>query len=173
MTGVGWGVAGCGWVARDHALPALQQVPGARVVALHDRDPAALERVRELWQACGADVVEMSAEHHDQVLAETSHLPHVLAYTLVDNLARKAERREIFRYAAGGFRDFTRIASSDPAMWRDICLANRAALGEALRDFRADLDRIITAVEQGDESTLIDRFSRAKTARDRFTREEP
>ncbi len=148
---------------------------GRRVILTPEPETggAALERVRELWQACGADVVEMSAEHHDQVLAETSHLPHVLAYTLVDNLARKAERREIFRYAAGGFRDFTRIASSDPAMWRDICLANRAALGEALRDFRADLDRIITAVEQGDESTLIDRFSRAKTARDRFTREEP
>ncbi len=88
----------------------------------------AVARVRSLWQATGAEVLEMEVERHDQVLARTSHLPHLLAFSLVDTLARQDERLEIFRYAAGGFRDFTRIAGSDPVMWRDIFTANRQAV---------------------------------------------
>ena len=91
-------------------------------------DTAALALVERLWRALGADVEHMEVEHHDEVLAATSHLPHVLAFGLVDSLAKRSENLEIFRYAAGGFRDFTRIAGSDPLMWHDICLANREAV---------------------------------------------
>lgn len=91
-------------------------------------DPAATTRVRTMWERCGARVSEMQVAHHDEVLAATSHLPHILAYGPVDTLANLEEHDEVFQHAAGGFRDFTRIASSDPTMWRDICLANRVAI---------------------------------------------
>jgi prephenate dehydrogenase len=119
-----------------------------------------------MWQAAGAEVVTMSVEHHDEVLAATSHLPHLLAYTLVDMLARLDDRREVFAFAAGGFRDFTRIASSDPTMWRDISLGNRAAIAHMLREYRGELDRLIAAVEAGDGAALETVFARAKAARD-------
>ncbi|RUR51475.1 bifunctional prephenate dehydrogenase/3-phosphoshikimate 1-carboxyvinyltransferase [Vreelandella populi] len=131
-------------------------------------DPNALARVRALWQACGADVLEMDVERHDQVLARTSHLPHLLAFSLVDTLARQDERLEIFRYAAGGFRDFTRIAGSDPVMWRDIFIANRHAVLASLDDFEAGLARLRQAVESGDSDALIATFDRASHARHYF-----
>ena len=131
-------------------------------------DPAAVTTVRGLWQAAGAEVVEMGVQHHDEVLAATSHLPHVLAYTLVDTLARMEEHTEIFRYAAGGFRDFTRIASSDPGMWHDICLANREAILKVLDRYSADLAAVRRAVECGDGAALLHTFGRAKKARDDF-----
>jgi prephenate dehydrogenase len=91
--------------------------------------------ITEMWQACGAEVIEMGVEHHDEVLAATSHLPHMLAFGLVDMLANLDEHDDIFKYAAGGFRDFTRIASSNPVMWRDICVANRRAVSELVFSF--------------------------------------
>ncbi len=127
--------------------------------------------VRAMWEACGAEVVEMGVRHHDEVLAATSHLPHVLAYTVVDTLARLDDRAEIFRFAAGGFRDFTRISSSDPAMWRDICLANRACLVEVIDEYIGNLHAIRDALASGDEKTVYDTFRRAKHARDNFYRE--
>ena len=130
--------------------------------------PEATARVRAMWEAAGAQVNEMSVEHHDEVLAATSHLPHMLAFTLVESLARLAEQREIFEYAAGGFRDFTRIASSDPTMWRDICLANRDALLTMLDRFNNDMNRLRTAVDSRDGDSLLQIFSDAKTARDAF-----
>lgn len=133
--------------------------------------PEATRRVRGMWQAVGAEVIEMDAEHHDEVLAATSHLPHMLAYTLVDMLGRMEERVEMFRYAAGGFRDFTRIASSDPQMWHDICLANRDALLAALAHFQTDLASAIEAVRGGDGETMKALFERAKALRDRYARE--
>ena len=93
---------------------------------------AAHSLIKQMWELAGAEVVNMGVRHHDAVLAATSHLPHLLAYTLVDTLARLDDRAEFFRYAAGGFRDFTRIASSDPVMWRDICVANREQLLEMI-----------------------------------------
>jgi len=129
---------------------------------------AALQRVRAMWEATGAVVNEMEVRHHDEVLAATSHLPHVLAFTLVESLARMSEQREIFEYAAGGFRDFTRIASSDPVMWRDIALANKGALLEAIDRFDEHLGKLRCAVEAGDGEVLWETFSRAKAARDRF-----
>ncbi len=132
---------------------------------------AALERVRQMWQLTGADVVEMGVHHHDEVLAATSHLPHMLAYTLVDTLARLDDRAEIFRYAAGGFRDFTRIASSDPQMWRDICLANRACLLDVIDLFTCDLAYLAEAIKAADSAAIMAVFERAKHARDNLYRE--
>ena len=128
----------------------------------------AVTRVREMWQAAGAEVVEMDAEHHDRVLAATSHLPHLLAFSLVDTLAKMDDKQEIFAYAAGGFRDFTRIASSDPHMWRDICVHNEPALLAMLDRFEADLKRLREAIAHDDGDYLLEVFSHAKAARDRF-----
>jgi prephenate dehydrogenase len=131
-------------------------------------DPDALSRVRSMWETCGAQVSEMSVEHHDEVLAATSHLPHMLAFGLVDSLARMKENDEIFRYAAGGFRDFTRIASSNPVMWRDICIANGEALSNMLALFADELNDLAETISRGDGDHLLEVFSRAKAARDRF-----
>lgn len=133
-------------------------------------DDAALELVQSLWQALGADVEQMDVEHHDQVLAATSHLPHLLAFTLVDSLAKRSENLEIFRYAAGGFRDFTRIAGSDPVMWHDIFLANREAVLRTLDTFRDDLDALRDAVDAGDGHQLLGVFTRARVAREHFSK---
>ncbi len=135
---------------------------------LHETDPGAVARVEAVWRACGAEVSYMTVEHHDEVLAATSHLPHMLAYALVDSLARLKAHDEVFRYAAGGFRDFTRIASSNPVMWRDICMANRVALTQMLGRFAAELTELAAAVEEGDGERLLEVFERAKRARDRF-----
>ncbi len=129
----------------------------------------AISKVRGMWEATGARVIEMDAHHHDEVLAATSHLPHMLAYTLVDVLGRMEERVEIFRYAAGGFRDFTRIASSDPQMWHDICISNRDALVHALEHFSGGLDDAIDAIKRGDSDAIKALFIRAKALRDRYT----
>lgn len=133
-----------------------------------DTDPTALARVRALWEACGAEVLEMDVMRHDQVLARTSHLPHLLAFSLVDTLARQDERLDIFRYAAGGFRDFTRIAGSDPVMWRDIFTANRDAVLEALDDFEAGVARLRQAVANGDSDAMLGILDRASHARHYF-----
>lgn len=133
-----------------------------------DSDPAALLLVKELWELSGAEVLEMSVSHHDEVLAATSHLPHLLAFALVDTLSQQGERDEIFRYAAGGFRDFTRIASSDPVMWRDIFLTNGAATVAILDKYMDDLQRLRTALQEKDAILLFETFQRAKQSRDRF-----
>lgn len=127
---------------------------------------AALNKVRAMWETAGAEVVAMSVEHHDVVLAATSHLPHVLAYTLVDALAANGDAAEIFRFAAGGFRDFTRIASSDPKMWHDIALANRDAILQGIDDFTAHLAGVRAAIADGDSEAITTVFTRAKAARD-------
>ncbi|WP_160081463.1 bifunctional prephenate dehydrogenase/3-phosphoshikimate 1-carboxyvinyltransferase [Pseudomonas sp. 8AS] len=137
---------------------------------LEATDPAALALIDGLWRALGADVEHMQVEHHDQVLAATSHLPHLLAFTLVDSLAKRSENLEIFRYAAGGFRDFTRIAGSDPVMWHDIFLANREAVLRTLDAFRDDLDALRDAVDAGDGHQLLGVFTRARVAREHFSK---
>jgi cyclohexadieny/prephenate dehydrogenase len=131
-------------------------------------DPGAVEVVRAMWVSAGAEVVDMSVDQHDAVLAATSHLPHLLAYTLVDALASSAARDDVFRCAAGGFRDFTRIASSDPVMWRDIAIANRTALLESIDVFSEHLARLRDAVRDADADALFNTFDRAKRARDEF-----
>lgn len=130
---------------------------------------AHLQLVTALWQTVGADVLAMDVDLHDEVLATTSHLPHAIAYSLVDTLAHDSQNENIFRYAAGGFRDFTRIASSDATMWRDIMLANKDAVLNAIDLFLANMGRLRTLVENEDATQLTGVFTRAKVARDRFT----
>ena len=132
-------------------------------------DAAALKRVQEMWEATGAIVSTMDARHHDDVLAATSHLPHLLAFSLVDTLAALDEKVEIFKYAAGGFRDFTRIASSDPKMWHDICVNNREAILKILTRFQKDLENLGNAIEQNDSEYIMEVFKRAKDSRDQFS----
>jgi 3-phosphoshikimate 1-carboxyvinyltransferase len=129
----------------------------------------ALQSVRKVWEAFGATVLEMSVDRHDEVLAKTSHLPHLLAFSLVDTLAKESENLDIFRYAAGGFRDFTRIAASDPVMWHDIFLANKTAVLHALDHFSDGVAQLRTAIEQDNSETLLGVFTRAKVAREHFT----
>lgn len=131
-------------------------------------EPQALARVEALWRAIGARISEMDGAHHDEVLAATSHLPHLLAYTLVDTLARMAERTEIFEYAAGGFADFTRIASSSPSLWADIVTANHDAVLPVLDRYIGDLAAVRAAIADDDRDALAATFQRAKTARDGF-----
>ncbi len=127
------------------------------------------EKVRAVWKAVGAEVLEMDIDEHDVILAATSHLPHVIAFSLVDTLAHDSQNENIFRYAAGGFRDFTRIASSDAIMWRDIMLANKDAILDSIEMFSDNLNRLKSAIEQDDSTDITGIFTRAKVARDRFT----
>lgn len=129
---------------------------------------SAVEAVTAMWKAAGAEVDCMSAEHHDLVLAGTSHLPHLLAFGLVDCLHNLEDVDEIFRFAAGGFRDFTRIASSDPVMWRDICLSNKEAVMDMMRRYRDEMERMYRTLEADDGEALKEIFERAKKVRDDF-----
>ena len=132
-----------------------------------DAEPAAVERLAAFWRSLGANVETMSAEHHDLVLAVTSHLPHLIAYTIVgtaDDLA-EVTRSEVLKFSAGGFRDFTRIAASDPVMWRDVFLANKDAVLEILGRFNEDVATLTRAIRRGDGETLFNLFTRTRTIR--------
>ncbi|MDG1311169.1 MAG: bifunctional prephenate dehydrogenase/3-phosphoshikimate 1-carboxyvinyltransferase [Porticoccaceae bacterium] len=124
--------------------------------------------VSDLWAATGAIVSTMDVQEHDEILAATSHLPHFLAYSLVDTLASMGDNSEIFRYAAGGFRDFTRIAASDPVMWRDIALANREAILTILDQVMDNFKEMRSAIDAGDQDYLMATFTRARDARNHF-----
>jgi len=150
----------------EAAFPELFRNRRIILTPLMETEADAHTRVRRMWEATGAEVTDMGVQHHDEVLAATSHLPHMLAYALVDTLARMDDRAEIFRYAAGGFRDFTRIASSDPQMWHDVCLANRDALLAVLESFSDDLARLTDAIRRTDSDAIMEVFQRAKHARD-------
>jgi len=139
---------------------------------LAETDNKNTDLVRAMWESTGAEVSEMSVEHHDDVLAATSHLPHLLAFSLVDTLAQMDEQTEIFKFAAGGFRDFTRIASSDPVMWHDICLANHDAIIKMLDRFTNDLGELKNALNSSDSKKILEIFKRAREARDRYTQSE-
>jgi cyclohexadieny/prephenate dehydrogenase len=130
-------------------------------------DATAVMRLSAFWSGMGAKVAAMSAEHHDLVLAITSHVPHLIAYTIVgtaDDLSA-VTRSEVLQYSAGGFRDFTRIAASDPTMWRDIFLANKAGVLEMLGRFNRDLTKLKDAIEAADGDTLFDLFTRTRAIR--------
>jgi len=132
-----------------------------------EADPAAVERLAAFWRALGANVESMPAVHHDLVLAITSHLPHLIAYTIVGTADELAEvtRSEVLKFSAGGFRDFTRIAASDPTMWRDVFLANKDAVLEMLGTFNEDLSRLTRAIRRGDGEALFDHFTRTRAIR--------
>jgi len=128
----------------------------------------ALETVRALWQATGAQVETLDAAQHDRVFAAVSHLPHLAAFALVDELAQRADGDTYFHFAASGFRDFTRIAGSSPEMWRDIALANKDALLAELDAYLTALQALRSAVSTEDAATLLDMFTRARTAREHW-----
>ena len=130
-----------------------------------ETDPAATACVASLWQATGASVSTMPAARHDSIFAAVSHLPHLLAFALVEELALRPDAPEYFEFAAGGFRDFTRIASSSPEMWRDIALANREALLAELHGFRNQLDRMERLIAGSDADGLSTMFATARDAR--------
>ncbi len=132
-----------------------------------DTDEAAIERVADLWRAAGMRVVRMAADHHDKVLAVTSHLPHLIAYTIVGTATDLGDdlKSEVIAYSAGGFRDFTRIAASDPVMWRDIFLSNREAVLEILQRFSEDLTALQRAIRWGEGEVLERRFTETRAVR--------
>jgi prephenate dehydrogenase len=150
------------------SFPELYRNRRVILTPVDETDPSAVARVRAMWERVGSQVTEMSVEHHDEVLAATSHLPHMLAFGLVDALARMRSNDEIFRYAAGGFRDFTRIASSSPEMWRDICLANADALSAMLARFGDEMTELSQTIRGADGDALLRIFERARAARDRY-----
>lgn len=158
------------------ANPDLYEQHRVILTPLGDTAPEHLARVTAMWRALGAEVLSMSVAEHDEVLGATSHLPHAIAYSLVDTLAQDIGNPNIFRYAAGGFRDFTRIASSDPVMWHDIMRANKDSVLKALDLFIDNLSRMRAAVAKEDGDYLLSVFTRAKSARDQYAglnRQEP
>ena len=132
-----------------------------------DTDAAAVERVAALWRAVGSRVDTMDPQHHDIVLAITSHIPHLIAYNIVSTVSDLEDRtkKEAIKYAAGGFRDFTRIAASDPVMWRDVFLANREAVLEMLGTFNEDLSRLQRAIRRGEGDFLEELFTETRAVR--------
>jgi cyclohexadieny/prephenate dehydrogenase len=130
-------------------------------------DKAAVEKLAQFWQALGANVEAMDADHHDLVLAITSHLPHLIAYTIVGTAAELSEvtKSEVLQFSAGGFRDFTRIAASDPTMWRDVFLANKEAVLEMLGRFNEDVSALTKAIRKGDGDALFTHFTRTRAIR--------
>ncbi len=140
------------------------------ITPLPDSDANATQLIARMWQATGAEVLQMGVERHDEVLAATSHLPHILAFSLVDTLAKEQDSREIFRYAAGGFRDFTRIAASDPTMWHDVCLANKQEILNQIDNFTQGLAQLRQAIDTSDSQTMLGVFTRARAAREHFSK---
>ena len=130
-------------------------------------DPEALEKLAAFWRACGSNVDVMDAEHHDRVLAIVSHLPHIIAYNIVGTASDLEEvtEGEVIKYAASGFRDFTRLAASDPTMWRDVCLHNKDAILEMLARFSEDLAYLQKAIRWGDGEKLFELFTRTRDVR--------
>jgi prephenate dehydrogenase len=164
-------IAGTEKSGAEAAFAGLYRECKVVLTPLAENDPEAIARVRAAWEQCGAQVFEMKPEEHDAVLASVSHLPHVLAFALVDLVARQKNAEQLFSFAAGGFRDFTRIASSSPEMWRDICLANREALLGELDRYRGGLDEIRAIIDRGDAKALDALFSGARDARKRWLKD--
>jgi prephenate dehydrogenase len=149
----------------DAALPDLYVNRNVVLCPLPENAPQAVERVAAMWRATGALVREMTFEQHDRVLASVSHLPHVLSFALVEQILNSPDAALKFSFAAGGFRDFTRIAASSPEMWRDVCVANRAALLDELDAYTAVLARLRAAIEAADGPALEAVFARSRVAR--------
>ena len=160
-------VAGTEYSGPDAGFPELFVNRWCILTPPESADPDAVERLAAFWRALGANVETMSAAHHDLVLAVTSHLPHLIAYTIVgtaDELSQ-VTRSEVLQFSAGGFRDFTRIAASDPTMWRDVFLANKEAVLEMLGRFNEDIASLTRAIRRGDGETLFNQFTRTRAIR--------
>jgi prephenate dehydrogenase len=163
------------------ASPALYQGREVILTPLAESAPQAIARVRDAWLQCGARVTEMNAADHDAIFAAVSHLPHLASYALVQELAGRIDAERLLSHAGAGLRDFSRLAASHPEMWRDICLANRAAIIDELRRYQGALTRLATALERRDGAALAATFAEARAGRrawlgqagDRLTRESP
>jgi prephenate dehydrogenase len=140
------------------------------ITPIQDNSPDAIHQVKNLWQSCGANVSEMSAATHDSIFAAVSHLPHLLAFALVDDIASRENAEQLFGFAASGFRDFTRIAGSHPEMWRDISLANKTALLSEISAYQAELALLKQLLENSDGAGLQALFDRASTARNAWAK---
>ncbi|ACD17398.1 prephenate dehydrogenase [Paraburkholderia phytofirmans] len=149
----------------EAALPDLYVGRNVVLCPLPENAPADVERVAAMWRATGALVRDMAPEQHDRVLASVSHLPHVLSFALVEQILNSPDAALKFSFAAGGFRDFTRIAASSPEMWRDVCVANRVALLDELDAYTAVLARLRAAIEAADGAALEAVFARSRVAR--------
>ncbi|WP_083637977.1 prephenate dehydrogenase [Caballeronia sordidicola] len=152
----------------DAALPDLYVDKNVVLCPLPENAPESVERVAEMWRATGASVHQMSAEQHDGVFASVSHLPHVLSFALVEQILEAPDAALKFSFAAGGFRDFTRIAASSPEMWRDVCIANRSALLTEIDAYTKVLARFREAIEASDAAALEAAFERSRTARSQW-----
>ncbi|MBI4809077.1 MAG: prephenate dehydrogenase/arogenate dehydrogenase family protein [Nitrosomonadales bacterium] len=146
---------------------------GKKVVLtpLPENSKATVGRIRKAWELCGAAVSELTAQQHDEVFAAVSHLPHLLSFALVHDLAQRDNRDQLLSFAASGFRDFTRIAASSPEMWRDICLANRDAMMRELLQYANELHGLYQALEQSDAAKLEEVFSEARKVRSAWTQQ--
>lgn len=158
-------IAGTEHTGANAAFPTLYRERNVVLTPLPETDPAALSRVAAAWKACGAVVRELDATAHDRIFAAVSHLPHLLAFGLVELLAARTDAGELFRYAASGFRDFTRIAAGSPEMWRDISIANRDALLAEVRAYRDQIERLASMLEHSDGAALEAVYERASAAR--------
>ncbi|MEE9614385.1 MAG: prephenate dehydrogenase dimerization domain-containing protein, partial [Thermodesulfobacteriota bacterium] len=135
-------------------------------------DRTALRNIKKMWETAGSEVVEMDSERHDLILAAISHLPHMIAYSMVNTIADIEEKNEdILKYTAGGFKDFTRIASSSPEMWRDVCMTNKSAIVDMLELFEKRVSSLKALIEAGDAKGLEEDFTRAKGIRDSLKRQ--
>ena len=162
-------IAGTEKSGPDSAFAELYNDRRVILTPTESTDNAAVKLITALWQTTGATVETMDAAHHDKVLAATSHLPHVIAFGLVHCLESMDDIEDVFRFAAGGFRDVTRIASSDPTMWRDICLNNQQPILDMMKRYKDELDMLYNALENSDGEKLMEVFSHAKKTRDKFT----
>jgi cyclohexadieny/prephenate dehydrogenase len=160
-------VAGTEHSGPEHGFAEMFRDRWCILTPLEGGDPGALDKVTRLWQSAGMRVVTMDAEHHDMVLAITSHLPHLIAYTIVGTATDLEDtlKSEVIKFSAGGFRDFTRIAASDPVMWRDIFLNNREAVLEMLQRFTEDLTALQRAIRWGEGDKLEELFTRTRAIR--------
>jgi cyclohexadieny/prephenate dehydrogenase len=160
-------VAGTEHSGPDAGFATLFQGRWCIITPPADADATAVARVEEFWRRLGSDIETMDAEHHDRVLAITSHLPHLIAYTIVGTASDMEEvtQSEVIKFSAGGFRDFTRIAASDPTMWRDVFLSNKDAVLEMLQRFTEDLTMLQRAIRWGDGDALFDLFTRTRAVR--------
>lgn len=164
-------IAGAEKSGVDAASPSLYENRLVVLTPLAENAATDIELVRGLWQRCGARIAQMAPARHDEVFSAVSHLPHALAFALVDMMARRPEAQTLFSYAGAGFRDFTRIAGSSPEMWRDICLANAPALLRDIAAYQVALAHLAGCVEQGDGEALEALFASAREARARWLNE--
>jgi cyclohexadieny/prephenate dehydrogenase len=160
-------IAGTEYSGPDAGFPELFDGRWTVLTPLPGTDEAAIEKLRDFWRGCGARVELMDPKHHDLVLAITSHLPHLIAYNIVGTASdlEQVTQSEVIKFSAGGFRDFTRIAASDPTMWRDVFLNNREAVLETLGRFTEDLARLQRAIRWGEGDMLFDLFTRTRAIR--------